>query len=115
MAKQIMFVEMGMGVDLQGQDVTKAAVKAVKDAIGRNYMPGIRSMIGGDFKRMIVTVRLGAPAEAGTVDQAAVKAALPHGVTTVEVVPGGLLAPNGLNDGGRICIVNAAIEVAVES
>lgn len=111
--KQIMFVEMGMGVDLQGQDPTKAAVKAVKDAIGRNYMPGIRRLVEGNMGRMAVTVRLGAPADAGTVDVAAVKAALPHGVATVEVLPGGLLAPNGLDDGGRICIVNAAVEVAV--
>jgi uncharacterized protein (TIGR02058 family) len=112
--KQIMFVEMGMGVDLQGQDPTKAAVKAVKDAIGRNYLPGIRAMVDGKTSHMAVTARIAAPAEAGTVDVATVKAALPHGIVTVEVMPGGMLAPNGLGDGGRICVVNAAIEVAVE-
>lgn len=110
---QAMFVELGMGVDLQGQDVTKAATRAVRDAIGRNYMPGIRRMTtkGG---RMVVKVRLGVPAEAGTVDLEAVRKSLPHGEVTVEAFPGGLLIPNGLDDGGKICIVNAAIEVGVE-
>ena len=113
--KKIMFVEMGMGVDLQGQDVTKAANRAVRDAIGRNYMPGIRMLLQDGSGRMLVHVRLGVPADAGALDQAAVRASLPHGEVTLEVLPGGLLVPNGLDDGGRICIVNAAIEVAIES
>lgn len=109
---QVMFVELGMGVDLQGQDVTKAATRAVRDAIGRNYMPGVRhaTAAGG---RMIVKVRLGVPAEAGPVDLEAVRKSLPHGEVTVETLPGGLLVPNGLDDGGKICVVNAAIEVSI--
>ena len=39
--KQVMFVELGMGADLHGQDVTKAAVRAVRNAIERNSMPGM--------------------------------------------------------------------------
>ena len=46
-------------------------------------------------------------------DVAAVKASLPHGEVTIEVTPGGMLVPNGLDDGGRICVVNAAVEVVV--
>jgi uncharacterized protein (TIGR02058 family) len=110
---QVMFVELGMGVDLQGQDVTKAATRAVRDAIGRNYLPAIRRMTGKDG-RMVVRVRLGVPTEAGPLDLEAVRKSLPHGEVTVEAVPGGLLVPNGLDDGGKICVVNAAIEVGVE-
>ncbi|MFZ1426288.1 MAG: Lin0512 family protein [Geminicoccaceae bacterium] len=113
--KQVMFIEMGMGVDLQGHDATKAATRAVRDAIGSNYMPGIRRLLEGGNGRMLVHVQLGVPAEAGAVDQAAVRASLPHGEVTIEVLPGGLSVTNGLDDGGRICIVNAAIEVAVET
>ncbi len=40
-----MFIEIGTGIDLQGQDVTKAAVRAARDAIQRNYMPGMRRLI----------------------------------------------------------------------
>ena len=52
------------------------------------------------------------PTESG-LDLEAVKGSLPHGEVTVEVVPGGMLVPNGLDDGGRICVVNAAISVAI--
>ncbi|MBX6322443.1 MAG: Lin0512 family protein [Rhodospirillaceae bacterium] len=110
--KQVMFVELGMGVDLQGQDTTKAAVRAVKDAIGRNYLPGIRRLVE-EGARMVADVRLAVPPQADTPDMAAVKAALPHGEINVEVVPGGMLTPNGLGT-GDICVVNAAVTVAVE-
>jgi uncharacterized protein (TIGR02058 family) len=108
-----MFIEIGMGVDLQGQDATKAATRAVRDAIGRNYLPGVRRMLQSAGGRMLVQVRLGVPAEAGEVDIEAVRGSLPYGEVTVEVAPGGMLVPNGLDDGGRICVVNAAIAVAV--
>ena len=110
---QPMFIELGMGVDLHGQDVTKAAVRAVRDAIGRNYLPGVRRMLEGSGGRMLVRVRLAVPPEAGPPDVEAVRAALPYGEVSVEVAPGGMLAPDGLDGGGRICVVNAAVEVAV--
>ena len=108
-----MFIEIGMGVDLQGQDATKAATRAIRDAIGRNYLPGVRRMLQSAGGRMLVHVRLGVPAEAGAVDIEAVRGSLPYGEVTVEVGPGGMLVPNGLDDGGRICVVNAAISVSV--
>lgn len=108
-----MFIEIGTGVDLQGEDATKAATRAIRDAIGRNYMPGVRRMLQGSGGRMLVHVRLGVPAEAGKPDLEAVKASLPHGEVTVEMLPGGMLVPNGLDDGGRICVVNAAIAVSI--
>ncbi len=63
---------------------------------------------------MTVHVRLGVPEGAGGPDLEAVRASLPHGRVTVEAGPGGMLVPNGLGDGGRICVVNAAIEVGVD-
>ncbi len=108
-----MFIELGMGVDLQGQDVTKAATRAIRDAIGRNYLPGVRRTLQSSGGRMLVHVRLGVPAETGGIDLAAVKATLPYGEVSLEVVPGGMLVPNGLDDGGKICVVNAAVEVSV--
>ena len=55
------------------------------------------------------------PADAPPPDLEVVRASLPHGEVTVELVPGGMLVPNGLGDGGTICVVNAAVEVAVET
>ena len=108
-----MFIELGMGVDLQGQDATKAATRAVRDAIGRNYLPGVRRMLASSGGRMLVHVRLGVPADTVPPDLAAVKATLPYGEVTIDVMPGGMLVPNGLDEGGTICVVNAAVEVAV--
>ncbi len=113
--RRIMFIELGMGVDLRGEDTTKAALRAVRDAIQRNFMPGVRALTGGEESRMHVLVRLGVPEGAAPVDAEAVRASLPHGVATVEIGPGGLLVPNGFDDGGRICIVNAAVQVSVET
>lgn len=110
--RQVLLIEMGMGVDLQGQDATKASVRAVRDAIGRIYLPGVRAFMTGSAKRMTVLVRLAVPEGAGKPDPAAVKEVLPHGDVTVEVVPGGMLTPSGLGD-AKICIVNAAVEVAL--
>ena len=110
---QAMFIELGMGVDLQGQDTTKAANRAVRDAIGRNYLPGVRRMLETSGGRMLVHVRLGVPAEAAPPDLKAVKATLPYGEVTIEAAPGGMLVPNGLNDGGLICVVNAAVQVSL--
>ncbi|MGH6927003.1 MAG: Lin0512 family protein [Dongiaceae bacterium] len=110
--RQVVLIEMGMGVDLQGQDATKASVRAVRDAVGRIYLPGLRPFMTGGAKRMQILVRLAVPEAAGKPDSAAVKAVLPHGEVTIDVAPGGMLAPNGVGD-GSICIVNAAVEVAV--
>ena len=112
---QVLFVELGMGVDLRGQDATKAAVRAVRDAIGRNTVPGMAALLEGGGKRMAVLVRLAAPVAAGPIDGAAVAAVLPVGEVTVEVAPGGMLAPNGAAGGAMLCVVNAAVEVAIES
>ncbi len=94
-SRQVMFIEIGTGVDLQGQDATKAAIRAVRDAIGRNYLPAMRRLVDGERTRMGVRVRIGAPAGAGAPDPEAVRAALPHGDVTVEIGPGGMLVPNG--------------------
>ncbi len=114
--REVMFIEIGVGVDLQGQDVTKAATRAVRDAIGRNYLPEVRRRLEGGTGRMLVHVRLGLPTGTGSgLDPEAVRAALPYGEITVEPVEGGgMLVPNGLGDGGRICVVTAAVEVGVE-
>lgn len=110
--RQVLVIEMGMGVDLQGQDATKAAVRAVRDAIGRIYLPGVRAFMTDGAKKMAILVRLAVPEGAGKPDPAAVTAVLPHGEVTIEVVPGGMLTPSGLGD-AKICIVNAAVEVAL--
>ena len=79
-------VEFGMGTDFHGQDVTKAAKKAVKDAVSRSCLCGLDEVLGlTDFTRQVrilATVAVSRPEE---VDCAEVASALPVG--TVEVRP----------------------------
>ena len=39
-------IEIGIGIDFHGQDVTKAAVKAAKDAISRSCLIGLEEVCG---------------------------------------------------------------------
>ena len=94
---KIMFIEIGMGIDLHGQNVTKAAVRAVQNAIHHNSMPGIRSVLpDGDLNNMKVHVRLAVPADKEQLDLAIVREELPYGKVTFEVVDGGMLTSSGI-------------------
>jgi len=69
-----MFIQFGMGVDLHGQDVTKAAVRAVQNAIHHNSMPGLRAVLPEHrLENMKVRVKLAVPADADQLDVEAVK------------------------------------------
>lgn len=95
--EKLMFVEIGMGIDLHGQNVTKAAVRAVQNAIHHNSMPGIRSVLpGGDLANMKVNVRLAIPAGKETLNLDRVREELPYGQVTFEVVDGGMLTSSGI-------------------
>lgn len=113
-------VELGSGVDLHGQDATKAAVRAVRDAFQHVSLPGLRAVAGiEDFSTVAVEVRIGLPPEAGDVDVEQVKAQFPIGTVTVSVQPGGLMVPGEAYrpDFGdkvdAILMANAAIFVRV--
>ena len=84
-------VEFGMGTDFHGQDVTKAALKAAKDAVSRSCLCGLEEVLNlTDFKEQVyihATVAVTKPEE---VDCAAVAEAFPVGTVEVEAVQGGL-------------------------
>src|SRR3981189_3509484 len=88
MSVQRVITEFGTGNDLHGGDYTKAAVRAVQDAIHHSSLTLIRSL-GVNARTMQVEVTIGAQ-QPGRVDLAAIKAALPHGEVTVKTVKGGL-------------------------
>jgi uncharacterized protein (TIGR02058 family) len=95
--EKVMFVEIGMGIDLHGQNVTKAAVRAVQNAIHHNSMPGILSVLpGSDLNNMKVNVRLAVPADQEKLDLSVVKKEVPFGEVTFEVVKGGMLTSSGI-------------------
>ena len=88
MSYKRMVVEMGMGTDLQGGDYTKAAVRALRDALWHNSLT-VAPAFGLPRESMKVEVSIGV-AKPDQVDKDAVKAVLPYGLAFVDVVEGGL-------------------------
>jgi uncharacterized protein (TIGR02058 family) len=83
--------EMGMGVDVHGRDATKAAKRAVSDAIRHSSLGFVR-MVGKTAHDMFVDVTIGVP-NPEAVDTSAVAKELPYGTVTVTAVKGGLEIP----------------------
>lgn len=106
-AKRVI-LEMGSGNDLHGGDYTKAAIRAVQDAIHHSSLSFIRTL-GLDARSMQVEVTIGVQ-RPENVDPVAVKRTLPHGHVTLRVVRGGLDLPD---DETREVSVVACAAVAV--
>lgn len=111
MAYRRMVLQIGMGTDIRGADYTKAAVRALKDALWHNSLT-IASALGQSADAMRVDVTIGVP-QPDKVDRDAVLAVLPHGTGTVTVVEGGLEIPNEAGT-DRAVIANAAAVVRLD-
>ena len=108
MTGQRIILELGGGAALHGGDYTKAAVRAVHDAIHHSSLSFVRSL-EIDPRRLLVNVTVGVQAPE-KVDADAVAAVLPHGRITVEVVKGGLDVPDPEADDLTV-IASAAVAV----
>ena len=111
MAVKRMVLELGMGTDIRGADYTKAAVRALRDALWHNSL-SIADAVGLPTDSMQVEVRIGVP-HPEKVDKAQVLAVLPHGTGTVKVFEGGLEI---MNEAGtdRTVIAQAAAIVRLD-
>ena len=111
MALKRVILEMGTGNDLHGGDYTKAALRAVQDALHHSSLSMIRSL-GLNSKEMQLDVTIGVQ-HPDKVNAAAVQASLPHGQVTVKVVKGGLDVPEDDRDDIAV-IASAAVAVRFE-
>ena len=104
-------LEMGMGNDLYGEDYTKAACRAVEDAIRHSSLILFRSL-GFDHAHMQVKVTIGVqqPAQVNT---AMVAKKLPRGKAEVTVVKGGLNVVDAENNSCSV-VATAAIEAYLD-
>ena len=91
----VIFIECGWGADGHGQDATKAATRACRNAIEFNSFPAARALIPGGYDAMRLHVKVGVPRH-DAVDVAAVKAVFPYGRVVVELVDGGLTCGSGV-------------------
>ena len=105
-------LELGSGNDLHGSDYTKAALRAVDDALHHSSLAFVRSLQVDKTKLDVeVTIGLQRPER---VDIEKVKAALPVGNVTVKAVKGGLDVPDPDNSDPAV-IASAAIAVRIEA
>lgn len=111
MPKTRVILELGSGNDLHGSDYTKAALRAVQDALHHSSLSFIRSLkIDKSKLEVEVTVGVQRPEQ---VDIEAIKKSLPVGTVTVRAVKGGLDVADPENNDQAV-IASAAIAVRIE-
>ena len=88
MTRKRVILELGTGNDLHGGDYTKAAIRAVQDALHHSSLSMIRSL-GIDPKTQMFVDVTSACSSRTRSNTEAVKAILPHGIVAVKAVKGG--------------------------
>lgn len=111
MPKTRVILELGSGNDLHGSDYTKAALRAVQDALHHSSLAFIRSL-KIDKQKLDVEVTIGVQ-RPERVDLERIKASLPVGNVTVKAVRGGLDVADPENNDPAV-IASAAIAVRIE-
>lgn len=106
MPERRIILEMGTGNDLYGEDYTKAACRAVQDALHHSSIV-LFSSLGIDHRKMQVQVTIGVQ-QPERVDSDIVASELPRGHAVVNVVHGGLNVHDP-EHGTTHVIANAAI------
>jgi uncharacterized protein (TIGR02058 family) len=110
MTERRVILEMGAGNDLYGGDYTKAACRAVQDAIHHSSLVLFRSLaIDHQTMRVKVTIGVQRPEQ---VDAQRVAQELPRGRAEVEVVLGGQDVHDPIQQTTHV-IASAAIEAFV--
>jgi uncharacterized protein (TIGR02058 family) len=112
MPKTRVILELGSGNDLHGSDYTKAALRAVQDALHHSSLTFVRSLKIDKAKIDVdVTVGVQRPEQ---VDLDTIKKSLPLGNVTVRAVKGGLDVADPENNDAAV-IASAAIAVRIET
>ena len=112
MPRTRVILELGSGNDLHGCDYTKAALRAVEDALHHSSLSFIRSLkIDRSKVDVEVTIGVQRPEQ---VDIETVKRSLPLGNVSVKAVKGGLDVPDPeSNDPAVIASAAIAVRIAV--
>ncbi len=111
-------IEFGIGMDFHGQDVNKAAQKAVKDAIQKSCLCGLSEILNLNLEKDVLIKVTVAVTKPEAVDIKSIAKCLPVGEVAVYPVKGGLNVPGlyverfGDKD-DSIEVAIAAIEVGI--
>lgn len=112
MSDQRIILEMGTGNDLYGQDYTKAALRAVQDALHHSSIT-LFSNLSIDHSEMRVEVTIGVQ-NPDAVDCEKVAASLPRGNAKVRAVFGGMDVVDA-KAGSTHVVATAAVEAYLPS
>ena len=111
-------VEIGTGIDIHGENVTKAACRAVKDAISRSCLCGLLEILQlKNLEDVMVDIQVASPNHE-QVNLEQVMAEIPIGRKSAHAVEGGMTAqglcvPQFAPDCDQIVVANAAVTVFV--
>ena len=108
MALKRYVTEMGMGVDVHGQDYNLAAKRAVSDAIRHSSLNFFQTLEKSPSD-MHITVKIWVP-KPTFIKSSEIADELPYGTVTVEAEVGGIEVPNEAAD-DAIVIANAVVIV----
>lgn len=108
MAKKRMVSQFGMGTSIRKRDYTRAAERAIRDALWHNSL-NVADAFGFPKETMLIEVELGAQ-EPDAVDRDALASIFPYGQPSITATKGGLNIPKPDGQGETI-IVNAAVVV----
>lgn len=111
MPRHRMVMELGMGTDIRGQDYTKAACRALHNALRQNSLT-VAPAFGVAPQDMQVTAIIGVQ-KPDQVDVDAVAAVFPYGAPTVQVEFGGMDTPKDDGTAGTI-MANAVVLVHLD-
>jgi len=96
MSMRRIILEMGSGNDLYGEDYTKAATRAVQDALHHSSLTLFKSLnIDPETMRVDVTIGVQKPDE---IDSQVIAKQIPYGTVNVNSVMGGMDLPDPEND-----------------
>jgi uncharacterized protein (TIGR02058 family) len=111
MPRTRVILELGSGNDLHGSDYTKAALRAVQDALHHSSLSFVRSL-QIDKTRLDVEVTIGVQ-RPEQVDLDMVRSSLPIGNVSVKAVKGGLDVADPESKDSAV-IASAAIAVRID-
>jgi uncharacterized protein (TIGR02058 family) len=113
-------VEIGTGIDIHGENVTKAACRAVKDAVSRSCLCGLLEVLElTNLEDIKVDIQVASP-NPDQVDLEQVMAEVPIGRKSARAVEGGMTAqglcvPQFAPQCDQIVVANAAVTVFINS
>lgn len=112
-------VELGTGADLHGGDVTKAAKRAISDAMSHGCLCGLVEILNlNAMEKVHVIIKLGCP-KPEEIKQDELLKLIPFGKTRIEEIVNGGLSTRGLHldslgEGDQIVVAVVSLTVYID-